>query len=57
MKFIALKSRGGDYMVVAENVAWLRSYENGQTQVGINGSSPLHVAGDIEEIAAVILAG
>ena len=41
MKFIALKSRGGDYMVVAENVAWLRSYENGQTQVGIIGSSPL----------------
>ena len=57
MKFIALKSRGGDYMVVAENVAWLRSYENGQTQVGIIGSSPLLVAGDIEEIAAVILAG
>ena len=57
MKFIALKSRGGDYMVVAENVAWLRSYENGQTQVGIIGGSPLLVAGDIEEIAAVILAG
>lgn len=57
MKFIALKSRGGDYMVVAENVAWLRSYENGQTQVGIIGSSPLLVAGDIEEIAAIILAG
>ena len=57
MKFIALKSRGGDYMVVAENVAWLRSYENGQTQVGIIGSSPLLVAGDIEEIAAVMLAG
>ena len=57
MKFIALKSRGGDYMVVAENVAWLRSYENGQTQVGIIGSSPLLVAGDIDEIAAVILAG
>ena len=57
MKFIALKSRGGDYMVVAENVAWLRCYETGQTQVGISGSSPLLVAGDIEEIAAVILAG
>ena len=57
MKFIALKSRGGDYMVVAENVAWLRSYENGQTQVGIIGGSPLLVAGDIEEITAIILAG
>ena len=57
MKFIALKSRGGDYMVVAENVAWLRSYEHGQTQVGIIGGSPLLVAGDIEEIAAIILAG
>lgn len=27
MKFVTLKSRGGDYLVVAQNVAWLRSYE------------------------------
>lgn len=57
MKFILLKSRGGDYMVVAENVAWLRTHENGQTQVGIVGGSPLLVAGTIEETAAIILAG
>lgn len=57
MKFISLKSRGGDYLVVAENVAWLRSHENGQTQVGIVGGSPLLVAGSIEDTAAAILAG
>jgi len=57
MKFISLKSRGGNYLVVAENVAWLRTHENGQTQVGIIGGSPLLVSGSIEETAAVILAG
>ncbi len=57
MKFVLLKSRGGDYLVVAQNIAWLRSDENGQTKVGIVGGSPLLVAGTIEEIAATILAG
>jgi hypothetical protein len=57
MKFVSLKSRGGDYLVVAANVAWLRSYENNQTQVGIVGGTPLLVAGTIEETAAKILAG
>lgn len=57
MKFILLKSRGGDYLVVAENVAWLRSHENGQTQVGVIGGSPILVAGSIEDTAAAILAG
>lgn len=52
MKFIPLKSRGGDYLVVAGNVAWLRSDENGQTKVGIVGGSPLLVEGRIEDIAA-----
>ena len=56
MKFIELKSRGGNYLVIAENVAWLRDYENGQTQVGMVGGAPLLVAGKIEEIAASILA-
>ena len=51
MKFIELKSRGGNYLVVAENVAWLRDYENGQTQVGMVGGAPLLVAGTVEEIA------
>ena len=57
MKFVSLKSRGGNYLVVAENVAWLRTGENGQTLGGIVGGAPLQVAGSIEEVAAVILAG
>ena len=57
MKFVSLKSRGGDYQVVVSNVAWLRTHENGQTQVGIVGGAPILVAGTIDEIAATILAG
>lgn len=56
MKFVTLKSRGGDYMVVVQNIAWLRSDENSQTKVGMVGGSPLLVAGTIEEIAAAISA-
>jgi periplasmic protein TonB len=55
MKFITLKSRGGNYLVVASNIAWLRTAENGQTQIGIVGGAPLLVTGTIEETAAVIL--
>ncbi len=57
MKFIQLTSRGGNYMVVANNVAWLRTAEHGQTQVGIVGGAPLLVAGTMEQTAATILAG
>jgi periplasmic protein TonB len=57
MKFIALHSRGGNYLVVASNVAWLRTAENGQTQVGIVGGQPLLVAGSMEEIAAQLVGG
>jgi hypothetical protein len=57
MKFVSLKSRGGDYLVVAENIAWLRTHEDGQTKVGVVGGDYLLVAGSIEEIAAAILAG
>jgi hypothetical protein len=57
MKFILLKSHGGDYLVVAENVAWLRAHENGQTKVGVVGGDSLLVAGSIQETAATILAG
>jgi hypothetical protein len=57
MKFISLKSRGGDYLVIAQNVAWLRAHENGQTKVGIIGSEAIQVSGTIEEVAALILAG
>ena len=56
MRFIKLNSRGGNYLLVAENVAWLRYYENDQTQVGMVGGAPLLVAGKIEDIAASILA-
>ena len=57
MKFVPLSSRGGNYLVVAANVAWLRSAENGQTNVGIVGGQPLLVVGTIEEVAEKILAG
>ena len=57
MKFVLLNSRGGNYMVVAGNVAYLRSDENGQTKIGMVGGDSLLVAGSIEEIAAIILAG
>ncbi len=56
MKFILLESRGGNYLVVAENVAWLRTAENGQTTVGIVGGQPLLVVGSVDEVAAKILA-
>ena len=56
MKFIELKSRGGNYLVIAENVAWLRDYEKGHTHVGMVGGAPLLVAGKIEDVAASILA-
>lgn len=57
MQFIQLNSRGGNYLVVAANVAWLRAFENGQTQVGMVGGAPILVAGNMEEVSAVILAG
>jgi periplasmic protein TonB len=55
MKFVPLNSRGGNYLVVASNVAWLRTAENGQTLVGIVGGQPLLVTGSVEQISAVIL--
>lgn len=54
MKFVSLHSRGGNYLVVASNIAWLRTGENGQTVVGMVGGSPLLVVGTIEEVAAMI---
>ena len=56
MKFVKLQSRGGDYLVVAQNVAWLRAHENDQTKIGMIGSDAILVAGTIDEIAATILA-
>jgi hypothetical protein len=57
MKFVALESRGGNYLVVASNIAWLRTAENGQTTVGIVGGQPLLVTGTIEQVAQKILEG
>ncbi len=55
MKFVKLKSRGGDYLVVAGQIAYLRNYEDGQTKVGMVGGDYLLVAGTIEETAAALL--
>lgn len=57
MKFILLKSLGGDYLVVASNIAYLRAYENNQTKVGLVGGDSLLVSGNMQETAATILAG
>jgi hypothetical protein len=57
MKFVLLKSHGGNYLVVVANVAYLRTDENGQTKVGLVGGDSILVAGSIEETAATILAG
>ncbi len=57
MKFVLLHSRGGNYLVVAANIAYLRTDENGQTKVGLVGGDAILVAGTLEETAATILAG
>ncbi|QJB68984.1 hypothetical protein [Parasphingorhabdus halotolerans] len=57
MKFVLLESRGGNYMVAIQNIAWLRTGENGQTNVGMVGGSPLLVTGSIEEVAAKVMEG
>ena len=54
MKFVPLKSRGGDYQVVLQNIAWLRAGENGQTIIGIVGGESLLVATTVEETLAII---
>jgi formylmethanofuran dehydrogenase subunit D len=57
MQFVELKSRGGDYYVVAANIAYLRVDENGQTKVGLIGGDSLLVVGSPAEIVAKVLAG
>jgi hypothetical protein len=56
MKFVELKSRGGDYYVVAANIAYLRADENGQTKVGLIGGDSLLVVGSMPEIVARVMA-
>jgi hypothetical protein len=55
MKFVELKSHGGDYYVVAENIAYLRKDENGQTKIGLVGGDSLLVVGSMAEIAAQVM--
>ena len=57
MKFIRLRSRGGDYLVVVSNIAYLRTDENNQTKVGMVGGDSLLVVGSVDEVAAIVLAG
>lgn len=57
MKFVELKSRGGNYLVVASNIAYLRTDENGQTKVGLVGGDSLLVVGSMQEVADQVLAG
>jgi hypothetical protein len=57
MKFVELKSRGGDYFVVAANIAYLRADENGQTKIGLIGGDSLLVVGSMADIVAAIRAG
>ena len=56
MKLVALESRGGNYLVVAANIAYLRQDENGQTKVGLVGGDSLLVVGSLAEIAAKVSA-
>ena len=57
MKVVELKSRGGDYWVVAANIAYLRADENGQTKVGLIGGDSLLVVGSMTDIVAKVEAG
>lgn len=57
MKFITLESRGGKYLVVASQVAWLRNHENNQTKIGLVGGDSLQVDGSVEDIVAAINGG
>ena len=57
MNFVELKSRGGDYLVVAQNIAYLRADENGQTKVGLVGGDALLVVGTLAEVATQVTTG
>lgn len=56
MKFVKLKSHGGDYMIVVQNIAYLRTDENGQTKIGLVGGDSILVAGSIDATAAAVTA-
>ena len=54
MKFVKFPSRGGDYLVVAGQIAYLRKHEDGQTKIGMVGGDSLLVAGSLEKSAVVV---
>ncbi|QDZ07318.1 hypothetical protein FPZ24_07365 [Sphingomonas panacisoli] len=54
MQLVPIHSRGGDYLVALQNIAYLRNDENGQTKIGMVGGDSLLVVGKMEEIAAII---
>lgn len=56
MKFVKFPSRGGNCLVVAGRIAYLRKHEDGQTGIGMVGGDHLLVAGSLEGAAAAILA-
>jgi hypothetical protein len=56
VKLVPIHSRGGDYMVALQNIAYLRNDENGQTKIGMVGGDSLLVVGDMKDIAAMIAA-
>ena len=55
MKFTPLISRGGNYMVALQNVAYLRNDENGQTKIGLVGGESILVTGSMDEIVEKII--
>ena len=57
MKFVELKSRGGDYYVVPTNIAYLRADENGQPKVGLVGGDSLLVVGSLQQVAEQVSGG
>ena len=56
MKLVPIHSRGGDYLVALQNIAYLRNDENGQTKIGMVGGDSLLVVGEMKDIAAMIAA-
>jgi hypothetical protein len=56
VKLVPIHSRGGDYLVALQNIAYLRNDENGQTKIGMVGGDSLLVVGDMKDIAAMIAA-
>jgi hypothetical protein len=54
MTFLNLESRGGNYMVAVQNIAYLRNDENGQTKIGMVGGDSILVVGTMAEVAAKV---